>query len=146
MVPNPFLGRAAVGLDTSAARLGRRSLLKRTALVAGTVASGSLVARGAAGRAAASPGDDAKARQSHPLTRVRLSFATRSRGSTPADRPDADAVFVVELHAPRGTGRHHHSQRPRVRTAPCGGAGHCARRPPTRRARSREATLALHDG
>src|SRR3954447_967057 len=49
MVPNPFLGRAAVGLDTSAARLGRRSLLKRTALVAGTVASGSLVARGAAG-------------------------------------------------------------------------------------------------
>src|SRR4051812_10586150 len=49
MVPNPFLGRAAVGLDTSATRLGRRSLLKRTALVAGTVASGSLVARGAAG-------------------------------------------------------------------------------------------------
>src|SRR3954468_3553871 len=49
MVPNPLLGRVAVGLDTSAGRLGRRSLLKRTALVAGTVASGSLVARGAAG-------------------------------------------------------------------------------------------------
>src|SRR3954464_8888104 len=49
MVPNPFLGRAAVGLDTSAGRLGRRSLLKRTALVAGAGASRSLVGRGAAG-------------------------------------------------------------------------------------------------